>query len=347
MPGSWSLRYPGVDVTFAEGSGVTLREFPGESSPTITDEDYLNVRVDGSSMGVDTIGGRTIPLSFAIDGPTEAIVRGRWAQLRSWWRADAVRSTPGAVAELVSDQGRSAFGRPRRIEPTLAWYHDPVMTVEADFAAVDDLWYGAEDSLQVPFALSQSGGFVFREYADGDGPTLVEDPAGSGLFSTAGLVESPAGSGLYAPDVLVESPSASGLYATTSSGVVREGLRFPLVTRGYTTSANTFEVAGEEATWPVITIQGPVLNPTVEVAGKFRFSAATSLKYDESLTIDTRPGRQTVLRNGSRIASLTRTSSLLSDAALPPGSYTFTLSGSSSTGAPTAQITWRSAYSTP
>lgn len=347
MPGSWSLRYPGVDVTFAEGSGVTLREFPGESSPTITDEDYLNVRVDGTSMGVDTIGGRNIPLSFAIDGPTEAVVRSRWAQLRSWWRADAVRSTPGALAELVSDQGRSAFGRPRRIEPTLAWYHDPVMTVEADFTAVDDLWYGAENSLRVPFALSQSGGFVFRQYASGDGPTLVEDPAGSGLFSTAGLVESPAGSGLYAPDDLIESPAGSGLYATTSKVVISEGHKFPVVARGYTTSANTFEVVGEEATWPVITIQGPVLNPTVEVAGRFRFSAATSLQFDESLTIDTRPGRQTVLRNGTRIASLTRTSSLLSEASLPPGSHTFTLSGSSSSGAPTAQISWRSAFSTP
>lgn len=124
-------------------------------------------------------------------------------------------------------------------------------------------------------------------------------------------------------------------------------LRLPMVARGYTTAANVFTVAGEVDSWPIVTIKGPILNPTVEVPGCFRFSAGTSLQYDETLRIDARPGRQTVLRNGSKIAALTRTSTLLPAAALPPGAHTLTLSGSSSTGSPTAQIAWRPAYTTP
>jgi hypothetical protein len=124
-------------------------------------------------------------------------------------------------------------------------------------------------------------------------------------------------------------------------------LKFPMVSRGYTTAANAFTVDGDVDTWPVITIKGPILNPTVEVPGCFRFSAALTLLYDEQLRIDTRPGRQTVLRTGSKIAALTRTSTLLAAASLSPGSHTFTLSGSSSTGSPTAQIAWRPAYTTP
>lgn len=146
----------------------------------------------------------------------------------------------------------------------------------------------------------------------------------------------------YGPEKRLSVP----LRLSQSGGFVFP-LTFPMVSRGYTTAANTFVVDGDVDSWPVITIKGPILNPTVEVPGCFRFSAALTLQYDEQLRIDTRPGRQTVLRSGSKIASLTRASTLLPAASLPPGAHTLTLSGSSSTGSPTAQIAWRPAYSTP
>lgn len=286
MPGPWRLVYSGVDVTFSNASGIFLRAAPDVADYDIAVDDSDNARTDGSQFGQDFHGGRTIGLTFGVVGATENEVAERAGRLGAYWDAPVLRETPGAIAELISERGRSAFGRPRKIAPSDVSPEARMMTIEATFRQADKLWYGARKSLSVQLGLTQSGGFVFP-------------------------------------------------------------LKLPLVTRGYTTAANTFTVEGENATWPVITIRGPILNPVVEVAGRFKFAAATSLLFDESLTIDTRPGRQTVLRNGRRIASLTRTSSLLDDASLPPGSYTFTLSGSSSTGAPNAQISWRSAYSTP
>ncbi len=332
--------------------GSQSSRYPFAIAPEIGDADRENQDstlpgVDGNFFGDDTTAGQTVAFGLNAVGETDAEAAALYAAFRKAWRADSIRRTPGATATLTAPSGRSTFGRPRRITPAYMPTGAGAIGVTADFATQDDLWYGPEDYLQVPFALSQSGGFVFREYSNVEGLTLVEDPVGSGQYLTSGLVESPPGSGQYLTDGLLESPPGSGQYATTSRVTVSEGLKFPLVARGYTTAENTFTVLGDVPTWPVITINGPVLNPTVEVAGQFRFTAATSLRYDEQLTIDTRPGQQTVLRNGNQIASLTRTSTLLPAAALPPGRHTFTLSGSSSSGAPTARIAWRAAYPTP
>lgn len=332
--------------------GSQSSRYPFDKAPEISDADRENQDsslpgVDGNFFGDDTTAGQTIAFGLNALGETDAEAEALYAAFRKAWRADSIRRTPGATATLTAPSGRSTFGRPRRITPAYMPIGSGAVGVTADFATQDDRWYGPEARLSVPLRLSQAGGFVFREYDVGTGLTLVESSPGSGLYLPDGLTETPPGSGLYSPDGLVETPPDSGMYATTSKPVTAEGLKFPLVARGYTTAANTFTVAGNIDTWPVVTIRGPILNPTVEVAGCFRFSAAASLLYDETLRIDTRPGRQTVLRNGSKLASLTRTSTLLPAASLPPGSHTLTLSGSSSTGSPTAQIAWRPAYTTP
>jgi len=286
MPGPWRLVYPGQDVTFTDESGIYLRKPPEVADYDISTDDADNSRADASQAGQDFHGGRTIGLTFGVLGRTEAEMRSRASKLAMLWDAAAVRTRPGELAELISDGGRSAFGRPRKIAPSDVFPEANMQTVEAQFRQFDKLWYGPEDSLEVSLALTQSGGFVFP-------------------------------------------------------------LKFPMVTRGSTTAQNTFVVDGDQPTWPVITIRGPILDPTVEVAGLFRFTAASSLRADEWITIDTRPGRRAVTRNGDRIGSLTRTSSLLTAAALPPGPHTLTLTGSSASGVPTAQIAWRAAYSTP
>ena len=286
MPGPWSLRYPGVDVTFSDASGVFLREAPDIADYDIETDDFANIRADDSQFGHDFHGGRTIGLVFGITGSSEAEMWDRFEGLASVWNAAAVRSTPGAVTELVSDRGRSAFGRPRRIAPSDVYPEAGMLSVQATFRQAGKLWYGEPDTLQVPLGLSQGGGLV-------------------------------------AP------------------------LKEPLVARGTTTRQNTFVVGGREPTPIVATIRGAVLSPVIEVAGCFRYASAASLAFDDWLTIDTRPGRQSVSRNGTKIASLTRTSSLLTDGFLPPGSHTLTLSGSSASGSPTASIDWRSAHLAP
>lgn len=133
--------------------------------------------------------------------------------------------------------------------------------------------------------------------------------------------------------------------ALAQGGGLVSPLKSPLVARGETTRQNTFTIGGVLPVWPTITIRSAVLNPVASVPGRFRFAAATSLAYDEFLAIDSRRG--TVLRNGTQLASLTRSSELIEDALLAPGSYALVFSGSSSTGNPTAELAWRPAFPTP
>jgi hypothetical protein len=332
--------------------GPQASRYPFAIAPEIGDPERSNQDgnlpgVDGSTFGVDTFAGQTIAFGLTALGETDDDARALYDEFRRAWRADTIRQTPGSLATLTAPSGRSTFGRPRRITPTFYPNDAGAIGITADFATADDLWYGAEEFLEVPLGLSQGGGFVFRQYADGGGLTLEESSPGSGLYIPNGLTETPPGSGLYSPEGLVEFPVGSGMYSPSSRPVTADGLKFPLVARGYTNASNGFVVGGTRSTWPVITIRGPILNPTVEVPGVFRFSATASLAYDEWLTIDTRPGRRFVTKNDVQSAALTRMSTLLPAAALPPGSHTMTLSGSSATGAPKALISWRPAYTTP
>jgi hypothetical protein len=287
MNADWTIDC-GPDGTILFGSQQS--QLPFAIAPEIGDasrdtQDNTLPGVDGSLFGRDTVAGQTVAFGLTALGETDEEATALYDAFRRLWRADSIRSTPGAMATLTAPSGRSTFGRPRRITPALYPPGSAAIGITADFATADDLWYEPEEFITVPLASSQGGGLV--------------------------------------------SP-----------------LKSPLVARGYTTAQNAFVVRGTRSTWPVVTIRGPILNPTVEVPGSFRFSAAASLTYDEYLTIDARPGRQSVTRNGDRSAALTRTSTLLPAAVLPVGPHTMTLSGSAS-GAPTARLVWRPATTTP
>lgn len=288
MPHDWTIDTgDGAPIAFgSQWSGYPFSEAPEFGDPDRTAPDKRLPGVDGTVFGVDTLGGQTITFALTALGDDDDEAEARYAAFRSKWRDPALRGQAGAVATLTSPRGRRAFGRPRRNVPHLYPPGTGAVGITADFETTDDLWYGPEEVLTVPLALSQGGGLV--------------------------------------------SP-----------------LRSPLVARGYTTRANTFTVGGVVPTWPVVTLRGPVVNPGVEVAGVFRFAAGTSLAYDEWITVDTRPGRRSVSRNGTRIAALTRSSDSLDRAALNPGAHTLTLTGSASSGNPSASIAWRAAYPTP
>ncbi|MFK4482572.1 hypothetical protein [Curtobacterium sp. AB7] len=287
MNGDWTLDC-GPDGTISFGSQQS--KYPLAIAPEIGDADRDNqdsklTGVDGASFGADTVSGQTDAFGLTAVGDTDEEARALYDEFRRLWRADTIRSTPGAVATLTAPSGRSTFGRPRRITPAFYPPGSAAIGITADFATADDLWYGDVDHLEVQIASSQSGGFVFP-------------------------------------------------------------MRFPMVARGYTGASNGFVVAGSRPTWPVITIRGQILNPVVAVPGAFTFAAPTSLAYDEWLTIDTRPGRRFVTKNGVQSAKLTRASTLLPSASLRPGAHTMTLTGST-TGSPRARIEWRPAFTTP
>lgn len=144
----------------------------------------------------------------------------------------------------------------------------------------------------------------------------------------------------YSETVTIAPAAVGGLVAP---------LRAPLATTADSTRRTGFTVLGEAAAWPYVTVQGPIVNPVVEVVGLFRWEFRTTLADDQQLIINTQPGARSIRRTGgaSLAGSLTPSSTPLSRSMLPPGDYELVLRGSSATGSATLTAAWRSAYLTP
>ncbi len=148
--GEWQLSYPGTTFTFGTPeTPVWNRTTPDVGDVDIRVADGDRPRQDGRAFGVDFRGARTISFDLGVRAHTAAEVREETAELLRAWRADAIRGVPGAVASLTSHydgRERVVYGRPRRIAPN---YSDVTVNlnavVVADFACVDDLFYGTTE----------------------------------------------------------------------------------------------------------------------------------------------------------------------------------------------------------
>ncbi|MBC7630327.1 hypothetical protein [Aeromicrobium sp.] len=286
----WSLTYPGTEIVFGSyETPIFNMTTPSVSDSELRVADGARARTDGVSFGSDFRGGHTIAFELGVRGNGEADVRANVAAVARAWRADTIRSTPGAVAELRSNYaGRElvSYGRPRRFEPNQTSAKSGLSTVVADFACVDDVFYGATvNDVYINFVPSASGGLI--------------------------------------------APLASPL-STTESSDRSIGLT----------------VDSDLPVWPVVTIFGPITNPIVEVVGLFRFELNHSLNHDETIVIDTRSWKRTVILNGigSIPGHFFRTSTRLSKASIPPGSYELALRGLDVTGTSHARLSWQSAH---
>jgi len=289
MPNDWRLSYPGTTLDFGSvPSRLVFTAAPDLGPTDIHHEDAARPRADGVIFGADFLGGRTITFEVTVDGRTEAEARTLLASMARAWRADAVRTKPGAVATLASDTGRVAYGRPRRFASLDELLPQGLVQVVADFACAEAIWYGGtENSVNV-------------------------------------ALQPPPGGGLIAP------------------------LASPLATTANSDRSIVINIGGDVATWPIFEIQGPIVNPIVEIVGVLKMEFRTSLAFDQKLVVDTRPWARTILRNGASVAgSLTRTSTRLSQAAIPPGSYELVLRGTSDSGTASVKTRWRDAYTTP
>jgi hypothetical protein len=148
----------------------------------------------------------------------------------------------------------------------------------------------------------------------------------------------------------VEQVLSFGIRPTIGSG---GGITFPVtwpITWASADTSNSDVVvnAGNAPTWPVITFNGPLVNPTVVIGDNLRaLQLVTTLADNETVTIDTRPWSRSVLRNdGASLAGALR-GSRLADLVLQPGPTLIGIQGIDLDGTAGAQIRWRSATTTP
>ncbi|PRX91991.1 hypothetical protein [Allonocardiopsis opalescens] len=105
--------------------------------------------------------------------------------------------------------------------------------------------------------------------------------------------------------------------------------------------------AGDLPTWPVITIQGPIVNPSITFVGGSSIQLVTTLAFDHVVTIDPRPWVRSITRqDGASLAGYAR-GARLAELELPPGSTVVQFRGQDLTGTSSCTITVRSAYSVP
>ncbi len=162
----WRLIYPGVDYTFGTPDlPVFNHKTPEIGTPDVRTSDVDRARADGRSFGIDYFTGQTISFDLGVRGNSDAEVREETGKLRTIWRADPVRLTPGAVAELrmqYAGRERVVYGRSRRFSPDFsdaAVNHN--VNVLADFSCIDDLFYApADESISFGIVPPQGGGLI-------------------------------------------------------------------------------------------------------------------------------------------------------------------------------------------
>lgn len=159
----WHLSYGNTD--FAFGTIGSKFVFPQDSppavgTPDINHEDADRPRGDGIMFGTDFRGGTTVTFDVEVNGADETEAWALYQRFANVWRADEVRSTPGAIATLTSHTGRVTFGRPRRIQPKLDLTPFGLTAVSCDFATADDLWYGPQQYATVKLVPDLGGGLV-------------------------------------------------------------------------------------------------------------------------------------------------------------------------------------------
>lgn len=130
------------------------------------DEDSENPQLGGTAFGRDTLSGPTWAWSLHTDGEDVATAIAAKDGLKKFWRAQAIRDTPGAVIPIrykLNGRVRRFYGRPRR------WSAPPsnlilggYIPITVDFKAADSYTYDdIEQSVFIGLTTGSSGGFVF------------------------------------------------------------------------------------------------------------------------------------------------------------------------------------------
>lgn len=162
------------------------------------------------------------------------------------------------------------------------------------------------------------------------------------IFASATFV--PVSTAAYAVDGSGDAPwfeQSVGLVPAAIGGLLAP-LSAPLSTAISSTRARPFTVGGSEQVWPILIVTGPLQSGAqIELVNRWALKLNRTVAYDETVVIDTRPGRRLMTVNGRPTNVLAPSGARMSQAFIEPGLNEIALRGSSVEG--TAQVTarWR------
>lgn len=258
---------------------------------------------------------------------------------------------PGSADWLVQDQddpftGATRMGRDVRKGPTWTWsLHVNRHSEEDALESLSDLaeaWsFDDRDGGDVAAIRYRVGGRVRRVYGR---PRRFAAPPNNAILS--GMIPVTADFKLVDPNHYDDSPESVTVGTTyTSEGGFIFPVTFPVLTLpgGYT--AGQAQVSGRRKTWPIIRVNGPVVNPEI-LATNWTLKMTANIGEGHYIEIDTRPWKRTVTVDGtSFVPGALSPQTRLRDLFLEPGPQSFGMRGISGTGTASATISWYPAYS--
>jgi hypothetical protein len=257
---------------------------------------------------------------------------------------------PGSADWLVQDQddpftGSTRMGRDVRKGPTWTWAlhvnredEDGALASLADLAeawAPEDLDTG--DTLALRYKIN---GRVRRVYGR---PRRFSSPPDNRILG--GMMPVTADFKLVDPHMYDDSPESITVGTTyTSEGGFIFPVTFPVLTLpGGFTTGSAF-VSGRRKTWPIIRVNGPIVNPEI-LASNWTLKLTATIGEGHYVEIDTRPWKRTVTVDGTNyVPGALHPQTRLRDLFLEPGAQSFGMRGFSGTGTGNATITWYPAY---
>lgn len=257
---------------------------------------------------------------------------------------------PGTSDWLVQDQddpftGSTRMGRDVRKGPTWTWALHVNRHSEND--ALDSLGDLAEawqpddlDTGDTYVIRYMVGGRVRRVYGR---PRRFAAPMSNLVLS--GMVPVTADFKLVDPNMYADSPESVTVGTTfTSEGGFIFPVTFPVMTLPGGFTAGSAYVSGRRKTWPIIRVNGPVVNPEVQ-STNWTLKLTANIGEGHYVEIDTRPWKRTVTVDGTNyVPGALNPQTRLRDLFLEPGEQSFGMRGVSGTGTASATISWRPAF---
>jgi Uncharacterized protein conserved in bacteria len=263
---------------------------------------------------------------------------------------DATGFDPGSNDWLIQDQqdpfsGATRMGRDVQTGSTFTWsLHVNKDDEEGALDALDalaDAW--------APEGLSSADAMVLRYRIGGRTRRVYGRPR---RFASTpdnrilgGMIPVTADFKRVDPLFYDDSPESITLgVAYESEGGFIFPVTFPVMTLPGGYHPGEAFVSGRRKTWPIIRLDGPLVNPQIQTAD-WNLNLTLTLNEGHYVEIDTRPWKRTITLDGtSSIPGAINVQTRLRDLFLSPGHQSFGFRAISDTGTGSATISWYPAY---
>lgn len=327
---------------------------PGSADWLVQDQDDPFSGV--TRFGRDVRKGPTWTWALHVNKQDEEGALDALADLAEAWAPEDLDGGDVLVMRYkVGGRVRRVYGRPRRFSsPPDNKILGGMIPVTADFKLLDPHYYDdSPQTITVGTAYTSVGGFVFPVTF----PALTLPNANYAHWYVSGPLDL---QNWTAPDY-TDIPTSSlqvgdrFLYPSShdkfswdgstwnydgSGGIDGTAGQVILMSGG---PGSAF-VSGRRKTWPIIRINGPVVNPEI-LATNWNLKLTANIGEGHYIEIDTRPWKRTVTVDGtSFVPGALNPQTRLRDLFLEPGAQSFGMRGISGTGTASATISWYPAY---